>query len=571
MARASELLLLIALIVIAVEARRNTSDPIDDHLQPSPCGDRLSSFSQQQQQPEKARENWEDFMSEIYGENWDDEESSRHLDAARCTQWAVYGKGYVAKDKKQPKASDEDLGEDGCLSALIREAIMGSLEKETFEWEAKVKKYSVLQLDRATDNSNQKKDIEIEVRTWEPQLCKAIAVKSKKACQVRVYAAHEFAQLRKSTAMPNRKGPVDFTDKIAKSIDSGPLVSFKPGAGKSPGAAFSSTSDNIFKIKIGIRHDTTMNEAKHMLRILVGTDKGPSLLRHLQDNTNSLLNRYLSMIRVRVLGKEKYVMLMADATYGEDARIQKLKNGGSRLVYTRYDLKGPSREEDEQQKVEKQHTLLNGDFKERENNYLDLTKDQCRSLRQAVHRDTAFLDEHSHIDYSLFVGVTRGQSGGCRATPGEPFCIEATESLTYTFCIIDYVNYYNFAKGFENFWHGGKFENYGSGINKFLDRICPGRLDWYETSKFRMWCAIVIFFLVVGAGGAGFWYWRMLQGSRAAPAKQPGQQVPWQQGAAPPMPQPTGGDDFGIATGQPQGYVRQHGMGGMPPTGQGFA
>mmetsp|Transcript_86301 Transcript_86301/g.166118 ORF Transcript_86301/g.166118 Transcript_86301/m.166118 type:complete len:568 (+) Transcript_86301:47-1750(+) len=566
MAFPSKLLLLLALAVMKVEANRNVSVWLHRH--------RMSGLAQQQQQQQQqqqwqqrearaatAHQNdwaiWDDFMSDTYGVNWEDEDSSRNLDAARCMQWAVYRKD-VIEDKNDPEASEDDRGQNGCISALLREAILGSLDKKTFEWEEKVKQYSVLQ----TGPANGGDDISVKVRTWNPLLCQAIAQRSRSVCQVRVYGVDEFAKLRKSAAMPNRMGPVDFSDNIAKSIEKGPLVFFSPGAGKSRGSSFSTTSDGNFKIKLGIRKDMTMNEPKHFLKILVGTSKAPSMLQHLERNTNSLLNRYLSLIKLRALGQDKYALLMMDASYGEDARIQKMKRSIP-LMYTRYDLKGKSRDQDEKQKTSKQFTLLNGDFKEREKNYLDLTKDQCRKLRQAVQADTAFLEGHNLIDYSLFVGVTHGESNGCKATAGEPFCFEATKSLTYTFCLLDYINNFNFAKGIENIFKGGKFTNYGQGINNFISQICPGRLEWYESTEFRMCCAIIVFVLTVAAGGAGLWYWR----NRTSPVKQPVHQVPWQQGPAPRMPQYRDQDDFGIAHGQPQGYIRQQGMNG----GRGFA
>jgi len=589
MARPSKLMLLMALTVMAVEAKRNLSSPFYRHMHLDCCGNGPSGLSQQHEQQqqqrdagaararhkERARENWDDFMSEIYGENWDDEDSSRHLDAAHCMQWAVFRKD-VPKLKNFPNAGEKELGHTGCLSALVREAIMGSLGKKTFEWEEKIKKYSVLQVGHAAKHRSEGNGISVTVRTWEPLLCQAIAKESSKACQVRIYAADEFAKLRKSTAMPNRKGPLDFTDKIAKSIESGPLWYLAPGVGKSFKSSFSSTWDDNFKLKLGIRHDTGMNEPKRLLSMVVGTSKAESLLQHLERNTHSLLNRYLSMVRVKVLGEEKYVLLMTDASYGEDSRIRKLKKSGSRLIYTRYDLKGKSRDQDAQAKPDKKFTLLNGDFKVKEKNNLDLTKDQCKLLHQSVRADTAFLEKHDLIDYSLFVGVTNGETGGCSATPGAPFCFEATKSLTYTFSIIDYINYYNFGKSVENFWKGGKFDEYAKGINKFVGEICPGRLEWYERTAFRSWCAIIIFILVAVAGGTGFWYWRNLQGSDGAPMKQPVQQVPWQQAppptqySAPPTTQYSAGDDFGIASGQPQGYVRHHGMGVAPFANGGF-
>merc|ERR1712008_504685 len=116
------------------------------------------------------------------------------------------------------------------------------------------------------------------------------------------------------------------------------------GTGKSSTkASFSHTQDHSFRLKMGLRHDSGMNEPKRLLSMVVGTEKAPSLLQHLEENTDSLLNRYLSMVRVKVLGENKYVLLMGDASYDEDARVQKLKNSGSRLLYTRYDLQGPSR------------------------------------------------------------------------------------------------------------------------------------------------------------------------------------------------------------------------------------
>merc|ERR1712176_1059872 len=102
---------------------------------------------------------------------------------------------------------------------------------------------------------------------------------------------------------------------------------------------------------------------------------------------------------------ESWTLVMMDASYDMDDRISAMKKQDKALKYTRYDLKGKSRNQDTKQEEGKTFTLINGDFKEKENNRLKLSSRQCWRLRKSVRADCEYLQEHNMIDYSLFLGV----------------------------------------------------------------------------------------------------------------------------------------------------------------------
>lgn len=121
-------------------------------------------------------------------------------------------------------------------------------------------------------------------------------------------------------------------------------------------------------------------------------------------------------------------------------------------------------------------SLINGDFKERENAKIYLSGDQCLTLRSAVAADVAFLEAHNHTDYSLlFLSVDRKsvsdteQTLTCASSPGEPRCYEQGTRL-YTLSIVDYLNNYN---SFRDLTVSPILKSgYAKSINTYVKKIC---------------------------------------------------------------------------------------------------
>jgi len=315
-------------------------------------------------------------------------------------------------------------------------------------------------------------------------------------CEVAIYGASDFALLRTRAASPNHWGPSDLTDDIAESVQSGPVVPFSPGAGKS-GSSFARTWDGHFKIKVGIRASSLMDEPSNLLRLVKGWSghkRAVPLHQHLVDHRDSLLNRYYGLFRIKLGDLEPFGLVMLDATYGMDARVTDEMKQDPSLTLTRYDLKGKSRDLNRKQSPNSQFTLINGDFKEREGNELKMRNRQCDKLRATMLADTGYLAAHNMIDYSVFVMVAKAPpyryAPSCSGTPREPFCFEAG-SRTYTVSNIDYLNDFNAAKQIESLT--GKFSDYNGKIMDFIKEVCPNdKKEWWTAAEMGM------FFLVSG-------------------------------------------------------------------------
>merc|ERR1712113_49669 len=88
-------------------------------------------------------------------------------------------------------------------------------------------------------------------------------------CEVSVYGSKDFRKLRQQAAYPNHKEE-DLTESLVASVESGPVVPFSPGAGKS-GSSFARTWDDAFKVKVGIKHNVQMNEPRWLMQMVTGT------------------------------------------------------------------------------------------------------------------------------------------------------------------------------------------------------------------------------------------------------------------------------------------------------------
>merc|ERR1719346_794547 len=108
---------------------------------------------------------------------------------------------------------------------------------------------------------------------------------------------------------------------MAKSIKAGPLKTMVPGAGKS-GSTFAMLHDASLKLKFGVKYTSPVNEPDNLMNLIdpPSTDR-VTMLQHFKENPNSLLNRIYGMFKLRIGEKVSYSLLMDDAFYNMDAKI----------------------------------------------------------------------------------------------------------------------------------------------------------------------------------------------------------------------------------------------------------
>jgi len=402
---------------------------------------------------------WIAAMKTDFGEDWESDES-RYMDAVRCIQWAEGWPMSLDDDVKDP----DEFARWSCNSALMRIGMLAMLDE----------KY----LGNVSTAEDPQKD-SVQLR---PALCSLIHMKLKSKsfraagskCGVNVYGLHEFAKARKLT--PNFVLPGDVSVILRDSVLAGPLVTFTPGAGKS-GSGFAMTADKRFKIKMGLKNNTEMHEPQVLFQMLRGNPatKAEALVDYLATNPGSILNRHYGVMRLSLGYTRSWITVLDDAFYGMDDLAEKQqKESDAKIVFTRYDLKGESRQQDKKRRGG--YALINGDFKEREQGKVELSESQCIRLHQSVKKDVTFLAGHNIIDYSLLLlSVQRSESQGalsCTSTPGTPFCFERGDHL-YTASLIDYLNNFNALKHVENIYNPGKFDRYASKLVNFAEQICP--------------------------------------------------------------------------------------------------
>merc|ERR1711879_612266 len=181
--------------------------------------------------------------------------------------------------------------------------------------------------------------------------------------------------------------------KIAESIKSGPLKPMVPGAGKS-GSTFGMLADGSFKVKFGLKYTKLINEPDNLMSMMAPVTQGAvPMLKHFDDHPESLLNRIYGMFKLRIGEKMTYVLLMEDAFFNMDAKIDKAMTEATAsqtpIVYTRYDLKGASR--DQTERKYDAYCLVNGDFQAMEEARVRLQDEQCLKVRSAMEAGANFL------------------------------------------------------------------------------------------------------------------------------------------------------------------------------------
>jgi len=361
-----------------------------------------------------------------------------------------------------------NAGEWACTSAVIRDGMLAMMQDRPSE----EKKSSAF----ASVTLAAKRGASPTSATWTPRLCKVAmpylpSHDQSKRCKVVGWHMKEFAELRNLWPGMNTK--------FYNSILSGPLVNLNPGAGKS-GSSFASFADGKFKVKLGLKVGEVNPQKMFLsevdepaqLKNLMSASSSPSLIQHIKENRNSLLNKHLGLLNIEFGDRSQYAAVLEDAFYEMDSRAEE-----QHLKFTRYDLKGASRSEKSDAEAEadagsNEWCKQNGAFKLLERNTMHLRDEQCLKFRRAVQADSTFLQKSGMIDYSLL--LLSAHKTDAKQLCGEleqPFCFE-TETHLYTVSIIDYLNNLNLAKRAENVFSKWKFTKYDKKMNFFAQRIC---------------------------------------------------------------------------------------------------
>eukprot|EP00931_Biecheleriopsis_adriatica_P032942 TRINITY_DN19162_c0_g1_i1.p1 TRINITY_DN19162_c0_g1~~TRINITY_DN19162_c0_g1_i1.p1 ORF type:complete len:544 (-),score=98.62 TRINITY_DN19162_c0_g1_i1:57-1688(-) len=419
-----------------------------------------------------ARSGWLNIMDEAYGVGWDASARSyvRHIDAVRCIQWQTGAP--ITKDREMVRQGlpDKDIGTWACFSAMIREGILASMGQKKLP-----PSYDGESLLQAASAQNVSMRTRWQSETWEPSICRFVqGIKgSSYGCYVRGHVIEKFNRLMSS----ERDKARGTKEKLIAAALAGPIVQLKPGAGKS-GSGFGNLPGEEFKVKLGLKHSAQVDEPDTLMELMTGGPEGMSLVTHFEVHPDSLINKPLGLLKVKLGEERNYAVVLEDAMYHLDAGAQHEAELGRNIHFTRYDLKGASRSQSRMLKTG--WTLIDGDFREREQSTVHLSEAQCLKFRQTVVDDTEFLRSHFLIDYSLMLlSVEKDEPGeegdgsglSCKPAGGEPFCLVHDRHL-YTVSIIDYLNRYSIAKQVESFVRNGKFNRYARKVQTFANKIC---------------------------------------------------------------------------------------------------
>eukprot|EP00929_Paragymnodinium_shiwhaense_P119108 TRINITY_DN9099_c0_g1_i1.p1 TRINITY_DN9099_c0_g1~~TRINITY_DN9099_c0_g1_i1.p1 ORF type:complete len:632 (+),score=111.85 TRINITY_DN9099_c0_g1_i1:87-1982(+) len=438
----------------------------------------------------------------FYTENYhpDAYADPRYKDVRRCIRYSL---GMEDEEAAAPGGSEAESYEDrarwGCKSTLVRETIAKSMigpggprhSSKTRPRGLSVQGTaggSLLQ-EVALSNASEAVGEDMEgtplkfdwpgkINDYPSATCDIIQLKLKGKCYERGYAEEDFRQLRDNSTQPNGIGwSTNIEARVLQAIESGPLISFSPGAGKS-GSVIGMTADHKFIVKIGLRHDVAVDEPAVLKGMIEGTGKRQKLAEFMWATPENLLNRIYTMGKISLDDDRQYYVILQNAAYNMD-RMKNFVEAkyGYKIDHRKYDLKGKSRSQ-KKRSEDGASTGINGDFAAKEGMLL-LSSEQCMKFRQAVFKSTAFLETYNLIDYGFFINIF-DQSGlpksvprmDCSSTAGEPFCFQNGDELV-TISIIDYLNEITVGKNVESIVHGGKFWWYAFKVNMYAIHICP--------------------------------------------------------------------------------------------------
>mmetsp|Transcript_28579 Transcript_28579/g.51799 ORF Transcript_28579/g.51799 Transcript_28579/m.51799 type:complete len:588 (-) Transcript_28579:294-2057(-) len=413
-----------------------------------------------------SRPPWAEILDEAHGAEWHstDEGYESNLDAVRCTQWYM-GKE-VTPDEMSLKASDHDAGHWGCVSALLREGILGMLAKKALpsgpEPAASKLRWDV-------------PDWYWDAKTWSPSLCQLRNLSpahGKEKCYVRAWKAEQFEQLMR---LPDFAG---VEDRLLGAVEKGPIKALKPSTGKS-GSSFGALGDGEFIVKLDLWRGVIINEPDNLMKLMSPQDGIESLSTHYSAG-HSLINKPLSLMKLNFGGYSTHVTVIEDGFYGLARFAGAERDAGRYGEFVKYDLKGASRKAGAKNPPGREG--INGNFDENEHGQILLRDEQCIKIRNAVTYDANFLTEHNMVDYSLLLlPLKKTENISCsRAQMPEPWCLEHGDRL-YTLSIIDYLNDRNFLVSLR----GEKFVNYDKKMIWYMSSICPTQAEKVMKAELR--------------------------------------------------------------------------------------
>jgi len=365
---------------------------------------------------------WMALLETRYGTDRLEKEDS---DVMRCLQGSVDGWGPVWPEMKKTGRSTKEIVRYSCMSALVRESVLLSLgpapqvlfRSGNFSFGRPGADENEFWARRLDDDQ-----FEVEESLT---FCEAYHVFfPTEDCQAWSYVADQFRSLRQLSAS-------DMTEQVRQSILSGPLMphdDFEEG--------FHTTYDGKFTLNVGFKEYT------NLMKLIHGQSKrhgATPLGQYLGFHRKSLLQRIYAFVRIRIQGEYSDCLLFENEAHGLD-----LKATSIHADLVRYDLKGRSRSQTKKQRSSTKQVLLNGDFREREQNRLPLKNWHCKELKKALQKDASYLAAHGMAEYSLFVEIATGRGSAavtCSGLPGAPHCSHNEQEVrTSAVSVIDYLD-----------------------------------------------------------------------------------------------------------------------------------
>lgn len=428
---------------------------------------------------------WMTLLESNYGKGLS--ASGANGDLMRCLQGRVERwQMWPDPDLKAVGWDNDKLSDFSCTSALIREAVVASLRTGSSFMNFMVNN-SAQQLvtARALSEGWEATEHETNFCTVYKQFF------PKEYCEAKTYGEYDFSQLRKAYSSYASQGgnvPSDYSNDLKNSLERGPL---RPS---------DLDKDELFLTTWDFKYSLLMDfEEKSNLEKMVRGDKEAIPLKdHLRSNPYSLLQRVLSLVQIRILKKDMYVLVLANENHGLERKISPEKVPADGAV-RRYDLKGKSRKQTKKSK--NPYVGINGDFAEQQQNELPMRNWQCKSFLKYLRADLSWLESHDLTEYSFFVEVAASSSVGCSGLPKVPLCNACLEDTT-TLAIVDYFKDKTFTSTSP--------KKFSAQMLEFAQQVCPtDQKEGMETWQVVLIISCVAVLLLAGAFlgwkyGAGF-------------------------------------------------------------------
>eukprot|EP00435_Cladocopium_sp_Y103_P021647 s144_g5.t1 len=423
---------------------------------------------------------WMTLLESNYGKGL--AASGSNADLMRCLQNRVERWQMWPDPDKRADWGDKELSDFSCTSALIREAVVASLSSESSFMNFMVNN-SAQQVVKARALSEG-----WEATERETNFCAVYKqFFPKEYCEVKTYGEYDFSQLRKAYSSYARDVPSDYSNDLKDSLQRGPL---RPS---------DLDKDELFLTTWDFKYSLLMNfkEKSNLEKMVRGDKEAKPLKDHLRSNPYSLLQRVFSLVQIKILKTDVFVLVLANENHGLERKISPEKVPADGAVQ-RYDLKGKSRKQTKKSKHP--YVGINGDFAEQKQNELPLRNWQCKNFLKYLQPDLNWLESHALTEYSFFVEVAGG-SIGCSGLPKVPLCNACLEDTT-TLAIVDYFKDKSFTSTSP--------KKFSTQMMDFAQQVClTDKKEGMESWQVFLIVACVVVLLLCGAFlgwkyGAGF-------------------------------------------------------------------